>query len=86
MFVKIAYTGGESVYECDAYHVRNLVGQEETFPTTDEIEIVMERDGKPNVNWVSAKDGVSVYITNNEGRTIDRWQWENGNQTAKVSI
>jgi hypothetical protein len=87
MFVKIVVNGAEHVYECDAYHIRNVSGSEEGHPIqADEIAITMERSGLPDVHWQSTKDGVSVYVTNNEGRTIDHWMWENGSQTAKVSI
>ena len=73
MFVKIEIEYMDSVYDCEAVHFRHAADSE--GPGSVFVDMDMKGGKESTTVEISKAGGNAVYLMNEDGRTIDHFQW-----------
>jgi hypothetical protein len=63
-----------SLFECDAVSIEALKAEDESL--CDSVMVRLQRDSREVATLLLCKeDGHELYVMNNNGKTIDSYQW-----------
>ena len=77
MFIKIERENHSTIYQCKIVDFFHLKPDDKDGKTPDERDpgsVIISMDSS-NVDVEVNKEGVSIYLMNDEGKTIDSFNW-----------
>ena len=87
MFVRIIYQDGREVLRhCKEASMTHLFAEDSTQKDALMITCDDSFPDSDHVSYLIPKDGADVYFMNENGRTIDSYQWNRPDESSMVAV